>query len=85
MDVAQAATFGHAPGGAAGPAVLLLGRVVELHVGGALGQVLAVVAQAVLGDLDGVEVALRTPLGGERNAWAWMERGGREGGREEKV
>lgn len=70
VDAAQAAAFGHAPGGAAGPAVPLLGRVVEVHVGGALRQVLAVVAQAVLGDLDGVEVALRTPLGGQRNAWA---------------
>lgn len=84
VDAAQAATFGHAPGGGAGPAVPLLGRVVELHVGGPLRQVLAVVAQAVLGDLDGVEVALRTPLGGQRNAWAEGTRG-RKGGKERLV
>lgn len=69
MDTAQAATFRHAPGDGAGPAVPLLGRVVDLHVGWALRQVLAVVAQAILGDLDGVEVALRTPLSGQRHAW----------------
>lgn len=68
VDTAQAATLRHAPGGGAGPAVPLLGRVVDLHVGRALCQVLAVVAQAVLGDLDGVEVALRTPLSGQRHA-----------------
>lgn len=69
MDAAQAAAFWHTPGGCAGPAVSLLRRIVDLHVGGPLGQVFAVMAQAVLGDLDGVEVALRAPLGGERHAW----------------
>lgn len=69
MDTAEAAAFRHTPGGCAGTAVSLLRRVVDLHVGGPLGQVLAVVAQAVLGDLDGVEVALRAPLSGERHTW----------------
>lgn len=69
MDTAQAAAFWHTPGGCAGPAVSLLRCVVDLHVGRALGQVFAVVAQAVLGDLDGVEVALRAPLSGERHTW----------------
>ena len=66
MDSRQAAALGHTPGAWAGrPAVPLFGRVVHLHVGGALRQVLAVVAQTVLGNLDGVEVALGAPLGGE--------------------
>lgn len=69
MDTAEAAALRHTPGGRAGAAVSLLRRVVHLHVGGPLGQVLAVVAQAVLGDLDGVEVALRAPLSGERHTW----------------
>lgn len=69
MDAAQAAPLGHAPGRRAGPAVPLLGRVVHLHVRRPLRQVLAVVAEAVLGDLDGVEIALRAPLGGQRHAW----------------
>ena len=41
-----------------------LGPVVQLHAGGALRQVLAVVAQAILGDLNRVEVALWAPLCG---------------------
>jgi len=69
VDAAQAAALWHAPGRRAGPAVSVLRRVVDLHVGGALRQVLAVVAQAVLSDLDGVEVALRAPLRGQRHAW----------------
>lgn len=69
MDTAQAAAFWHTPGGCDGPAVSLLRRIVDLHVGGALGQVFAVMAQAILGDLDGVEVALRAPLSGEGHAW----------------
>lgn len=73
MDTAQAAAFRHTPGGCAGPAVSLLRCVVDLHVGRALGQVLAVVAQAVLGDLDGVEVALGAPLSGERHTWLKKE------------
>lgn len=68
VDAAETATFRHAPGRCASPAVLLLGCVVHLHVGGALGQVFAVVAQTVLGNLDGVEVALRAPLSGQRHA-----------------
>lgn len=75
MDTAQAAAFRNTPGSCAGPAVSLLRRVVDLHVGGALGQVFAVVAQAVLGDLDGVEVALRAPLGGEGHPWFRKEIG----------
>lgn len=69
MDAAERAAFGHAPRRRAGAAVSLLGRVVDLHVGRAFGQVFAVMAQAVLGDLDGVEVALGAPLGGQRHAW----------------
>lgn len=69
MDTAQTAAFWHTPGGCDGPAVSLLRRIIDLHVGGALGQVFAVMAQAILGDLDGVEVALRAPLSGERHAW----------------
>lgn len=61
-DAAETATFRHTPGRRAGPAVSLLGGVVDLNVGRALGQVFAVMAQAVLGDLNGVEVALRAPL-----------------------
>lgn len=37
--------------------------------GRALGQVFAVMAQAVLSDLDGVEVALRSPLSGQGHTW----------------
>lgn len=37
--------------------------------GRALSQVFAVMAQTVLGNLDGIEVALRAPLGGQRHAW----------------
>jgi len=73
VDTAEDAPFGHAPGGGAGPAVSVLGRIVDLHVGGALRQVLAVVAQAILSDLDGVEVSLRTPLCGQRHA-CWKKR-----------
>lgn len=69
MDTAEAATFWHAPRGWAGPAVPLLGCVVNLHVGWALSQVLAVMTQTILGNLDGIEVALRTPLSGQRNTW----------------
>lgn len=69
LDTAQTAALWHTPGGCAGAAVSLLRRIIDLHVGGALGQVFAVMAQAVLGDLDGVEVALRAPLSGERHAW----------------
>ena len=69
VDTAETATFRHTPGRRAGPAVSLLGCVVDLHVGRALGQVFAVMAQAVLSDLDGVEVALRAPLSGQRHAW----------------
>lgn len=69
MDTAQAAAFWHTPGGCAGPAVSLLRRIVYLHMGRALGQVLAVMAQAILGDLDGVEVPLRAPLSGQRHTW----------------
>lgn len=61
-DAAETATFRHTPGRRAGPAVSLLGGVVDLNVGRALGQVFAVMAQAVLGNLNGVEVALRAPL-----------------------
>lgn len=80
MDAAEDAALGRGPGRGAGPAVPVLGRVVDLHVGGALRQVFAVVAQAVLGDLDGVEVSLRAPLGGERDAWEGGA-GGRRGQR----
>lgn len=69
MDTAETATFRHTPGGCAGPAVSLLRRIVNLHMGRALGQVFAVMAQAVLGNLDGVEVALRAPLSGQRHTW----------------
>lgn len=62
VDTAETATFWNAPGRRAGPAVSLLGGIVDLHMRGALGQVLAVMAQAVLSNLDGVEVALRAPL-----------------------
>lgn len=68
MDTTQAATFRHTPGRGADPAVLLLGCVVDLDVGSALSQVFAVMAQTVLGNLDGIEVTLRAPLGGERHA-----------------
>lgn len=69
MDTAETATFRHTPGRCAGSAVSLLGCIVDLHVGRALGQVFAVVAQAILSDLNGVEVALRAPLSGQRHAW----------------
>lgn len=69
VDTAETATFWHTPGRCAGPAVSLLGCVVDLHVGRALGQVFTVVAQAILSNLDGVEVALRTPLSGQRHTW----------------
>lgn len=64
VHAAETATFRHTPGRWAGPAVSLLGCVVDLYVGRALGQVFAVMAQAILSNLDGVEVALRAPLGG---------------------
>lgn len=67
MNTTQAATFGHTPGRCADPAVLLLGCVIDLHVGSTLGQVFAVMAQTVLGNLDGIEVTLRAPLSGERH------------------
>lgn len=67
VDTAEAATFRHTPGSRAGPAVPLLGCVVNLHAGSTLSQVLAVMAQTILGNLDGVEVALRTPLSGQRH------------------
>ena len=82
VHAAQAAALGHSPGGAGGrPAVpallvLVLRRVVHLHTGRVLRQVLAVVAEAVLGDLDGIKVALGTPLGGEGHAWEKREGGG---------
>lgn len=66
VDAAEGTALGNGPG--AGAAVTLLRRVVHLHVRRALRQVLAVVAQAVLGDLDGVEVALWSPLGGQRHS-----------------
>lgn len=73
VDAAEAATSRHTPGGRAGPAVSLLGRVVNLHMGRALGQVFAVMAQAILGDLDGIKVALRAPLGGQGHTCVWGE------------
>lgn len=68
MDTTQAATFWHTPGRCADPAVLFLGRVVDLHMWSTLSQVFAVMAQTVLGNLDGIEVTLRAPLSGERHA-----------------
>lgn len=68
MDTAQSATLRHAPR-RCGPAVSLLSGVINLHVGRALRQVFAVMAQPILGNLDGVEVALRAPLGGQRYTW----------------
>lgn len=69
VDTAETATFWHTPRGCAGPAVSLLDRIVDLHMWGALSQVFAVMAQAVLGNLDGVEIALRAPLSGQRHTW----------------
>lgn len=69
MDTAEAATFRYTPGRVVGAAVPFLGGVVDLHVGSALSQVFAVMAQTVLGNLDGIEVALRAPLSGQRHAW----------------
>lgn len=69
VDTAQTATFRHTPGRCAGSAVSVLSCVVDLHMGRALRQVFAVMAQAVLSDLDGVEVALRAPLSGQRHTW----------------
>lgn len=69
VDTAETATFRHTPRGCAGPAVSLLDCIVDLHVWGALGQVFAVMAQAVLGNLDGIEIALRAPLSGQRHTW----------------
>lgn len=66
---AEAATFWHTPQSWAGPTVSLLSCIVDLHMGRALSQVFAVMAQTVLGNLNGVEVALRAPLSGQRHAW----------------
>ena len=77
VDTAESTTFRHTPGCRAGPAVSLLRGVVDLHVGRALRQVFAVMAQTVLGNLDGVEVALRAPLGGERHAWVKRRESGK--------
>lgn len=74
VDTAETATFRHTPGRCAGPIVSLLGCIIDLHVGRALRQVFAVMAQAILSNLDGVEVALRAPLSGQRHTW--VERGG---------
>lgn len=60
----KGAAFGHRPLSSPAAPVLLLGRFVHLDVRGLLGQVFAVVTQPVLRDLDGIEVALRSPLGG---------------------
>lgn len=68
VDTAEAATFWHTPRGCAGPVVSLLGCIVDLHMGRALGQVFAVMAQAILCYLDGVEVALWAPLSGQRHS-----------------
>lgn len=69
VDMAEAATFWHNPWGCADPAVSLLSRIIDLHMGRSLSQIFAVMAQAILGNLDGVEVALRAPLGGQRHTW----------------
>lgn len=69
MNTAETATFWHTPGRCAGPALSLLGCIVDFHVGRTLSQVFAVMAQTVLGNLDGIEVALRAPLSGQRHAW----------------
>lgn len=74
VDTAEAATFRHTPGRCAGPTVSLLGCIVDVHVRRALRQVFAVMAQAVLSDLDGVEVALWAPLSGQRNSWVEKRR-----------
>lgn len=68
MDTAETATFWRTPGHCGGPAVSLLGCVVDLHVRSALSQVFAVMAQTVLGNLDGIEVTLRAPLSWQRHA-----------------
>lgn len=73
MDTAETAAFRHAPRCCAGPAVSLLSCVIDLHVGSALCQVFAVMTQPVLGNLDGIEVALRAPLGGQRHTWEEMK------------
>ncbi len=67
VDTAKAATLRNTPGRRAGPTISLLGCVVDLHMGRALGQVFAVMTQAILSNLDGVEVALRAPLGRQRH------------------
>lgn len=69
IDAAEPATFRYTPGRGVGSAVPLLRRVIDINVGSALGQVFAVMAQTVLGNLDGVKVALRAPLSGQRHAW----------------
>lgn len=60
----KGAALGHDPLGCPAAPVLLLSRFVHLDVRGLLCQVFAVVTQPVLCDLDGIEVALRSPLGG---------------------
>lgn len=69
MDTAETAAFRNGPQCGAGPAVSLLSCVIDLRVGRALCQVFAVMTQPILGNLDGIEVALRAPLGGQRHTW----------------
>lgn len=68
VDTADAAAFGCRPG-CCGTTVSVLSSVIDLHMGRPLSQVFAVMAQAILSDLDGIKVALRTPLRGQRHTW----------------
>lgn len=56
----ESAALGDTPG--AWLAVGLLSRVIHLHVGGSLRQVLTEVTQTILRYLNGIEITLRTPL-----------------------
>lgn len=56
----ESAALGNTP--RVGLAVVLLSRVIHLHVGGSLRQVLTEVTQTILRYLNGIEITLRTPL-----------------------
>lgn len=67
VDTAHTAAIRHTPFGSASLVLCLLGCIIDSHSGWVLSQVFAVMAQAVLGNLDGVEVALRAPLSRQRH------------------
>lgn len=69
IDTAVNTTFRHTPLSCAHPAVPVLGCIVDFNMRCSLRQVFAVMTEAVLGDLDGVEVALRPPLSRQRDTW----------------